>query len=123
VGRIVQALSHNLDARTKSVDAVCQAVLRTGRWLARTHPQVHSPDDWTRDLALEYVVSLNHPEVGDFVAAAPIGKRLGVPLLPRSNDRSLACLRIFFRDCQGWGWCACRFDPGVCLRLPNPQEL
>jgi integrase len=103
----------------KSVDGVCNAVLRTGRWLARTHPEVRSPDDWTRDLALEYVASLSHAEVGDFVAAAPIGKRSGVPLSPRSKDRYLTCLRIFFRDCQEWGWCARHFDPGRALATPK----
>jgi integrase len=102
----------------KSVVGVCHAVLRTGRWLARTHPEVRGPDDWTRDVALEYVASLSHAEVGDFVAA-PIGKRLGVPLSPRSKDHYLASLRIFFRDCQEWGWCARHFDPGRVLATPK----
>jgi integrase len=103
----------------KSVDGVCHGALRAGRWLARNHPQVCSPDDWTRDIALEYVTSLNQAEVGEFVTTSATGKRGGAPLSPRSKDRYLATLRIFFRDCQEWGWCARHFDPGRALATPK----
>jgi integrase len=103
----------------KSVDGVCQSVLRAGRWLARNHPEVCRPDDWTRDLALEYVAAVNRAEVGELVTASATGKRGGAPLSPRSKDRYLTTLRIFFRDCQEWGWCARRFDPGRALATPK----
>jgi hypothetical protein len=102
----------------KSVDGVCHSVLRAGRWLARSHPEVHGPDDWTRDIALEYVASVNQAEVGEF-GTASAGKGHGTPLSPRSKDRYLTTLRIFFRDCQKWGWCARHFDPGRALATPK----
>jgi integrase len=40
-------------------------------------------------------------------------------LSPRSKDRYLTTLRIFFRDCQEWSWCARHFDPGRALATPK----
>jgi hypothetical protein len=102
----------------KSVDGVCHSVLRAGRWLACSHPEVHGPDDWTRDIALEYVASVNQAEVGEF-ATASVRKKGGTPLSPRSKDRYLTTLRIFSRDWQEWGWCARHFDPGRALATPK----
>jgi integrase len=104
----------------KTVQAVYYGALKAGRWLAREHPDVRSPDGWTRDLGLAYVAAVNHGVLSDLVApSAHLERRRGAPLSPRSKDRLLCMLRIFLRDCQEWGWCARRFDPTRALATPR----
>jgi integrase len=104
----------------KTIELVYYGVLKAGRWLAREHPDVRSPDGWTREVALAYVGAVNRSVLGDLVTAgAFMGGRRGAPLSPRSKARLLGALRIFFRDCQEWGWCARRFDPARALATPR----
>jgi integrase len=104
----------------KTIESVYYGALKAGRWLAREHPDVHSPDGWTRELALAYVATVNSAVLGDLVAAsAHLGRRSGRPLSPRSKDRLLCTLRMFLRDCQEWGWCTRRFDSTRVLATPR----
>ncbi len=43
----------------------------------------------------------------------------GKPLSPRSKDSFLGALRVFFRDCQEWGWSPRSFDPGRLFATPR----
>ena len=93
---------------------------RVGRWLAATHPDVHEPDQWTRELCAGYVASLDRSRIGDFTERqAHIAWRLGQPLSARTKDGYLGAIRAFFRDCQEWGWITRRFDPGRALATPR----
>ena len=99
---------------------VKSALLRAGRWLAREHPHIRTPDGWTRELALLYVAAVNHAVLGDCTGPDDTHKQhFGDPVSPPSKDRYLGALRIFFRDCQEWGWCARRFDPARALATPR----
>lgn len=104
----------------RSKKDIYHIVLRVGRWLARCHPEVRSPDDWTRDVALEYVSAVDKLTVGEFSAPNPgRAPRHGEPISARTKDHLLTTLRIFFRDCQEWGWTARRFAPGRALATPR----
>jgi len=99
---------------------VFYAVLKAGRWLAREYPDVRTPEDWTRDVALAYVAAVNSCVLGDLVApSAYKGRPRGAPLSPRSKAHVLGALRTFLRDCHAWGWCARRFDPMRVLATPR----
>lgn len=87
--------------------------------MARHHPDVRSPEAWTRDVAREYVVAVSRAVRGDLVAAGTRVEPHPSPLSPRSKDRYLGTFRIFLRDCQEWGWCTRHFDPARVLSTPR----
>jgi integrase len=103
-----------------SARSVYYAVLKAGRWLAHEHPEVRSPDGWTRDLALAYVSAVNDCKLGEFVTPdAYKGRPSGTSLSPCSKVRLLSAVRTFLRDCQEWGWCARHFDPQRVMATPR----
>ena len=96
------------------------ALLKTGRWLQACHPEITSPGQWDRQLAASYVAAINRMQTGDYVgphADKRIHKRH--PLSPRAKDAYLSALRVFFADCQEWGWISCSFDPWRALATPR----
>ena len=100
--------------------AVYYAALKTGRWLAREHPEVHSPDDWTRDLAVAFVAMVRDAHIGDLAGpGAHVERRRGMPLSPKTKAGLLDSLCTFFRDLQEWGWCGHHFDPRRTLATPR----
>ena len=104
----------------RTATAVYYAALKTGRWLAREHPDVRTPDDWTRDLAIAYVTMVKDARVGDLAGpGAHVERRRGVPLSPKTKAGLLDSLCTFFRDLQEWGWCAHHFDPRRTLATPR----
>ena len=81
-------------------------ILSVGRWLAETHPQCVSPEQWDEALALEYVRYIcTEAKTGDYASANGL-KRLswtgnvGKPLAPRTMNHKLAAMRCFFGDLQ-----------------------
>jgi integrase len=103
-----------------TAETIYGCILRAGRWLAHNHPDVCSPDGWTRDLAVEYVAAVSHAVRGDLVAGGvDYVANKGEPLSASSKYQYLAALRIFLRDCQEWGWCARHFDPARALATPR----
>lgn len=96
-------------------------ILRAGRWLRRTYPEVTDPTAWTLDVATAFVAAVDRLQVGDWSTALQ-SRHLatyGQPLSPRSKASYLAMMRAFFRDCQEWGWISRRFTPGRALRTPR----
>lgn len=99
------------------------ALLRTGRWLRRTHPDVVSPAQWTRELAAEYVAAVDQMVVGQWAKATWIpAPHAGKPVTARAKAAQLSPLRAFFRDCQEWGWIPRHFDPGRYLAVPQSVQ-
>jgi len=96
------------------------ALLKAGRWLQAWHPEVTSPAQWNRQLAASYVAAVNRMQTGDYVsprANGPIHERR--PLAPRTKDTYLSALRVFFADCQEWGWIPRSFDPWRAFATPR----
>jgi integrase len=105
-------------------------LLRIGRWLQGTHPDVSSPEQWTREIALAFVADVCEWYVGDWAPQPPAansGNRLGA----KAKANIIATARGFFSDCQQWHWLPKRFDPTRCLRpppflrgkiIPNPAQ-
>lgn len=97
-------------------------LLRVGRWLARRHPEVTSPEQWTYELAAEYVAAVDEMTVGEFTTAgdyARFAPHLGKPLRPNSKVHQLTVLRAFFRDLQEEPHnLPRRFNPDRALRAP-----
>jgi integrase len=107
----------------KTREGVFYGVLRAGRWLALEHSSIRSPEGWTRELAAAYVAAIDRGCVGELcVPGHRLGGRDGLPLSPRSKDRLLQSVRVFFKDCRDWGWCELRFDPQRALATPRSVQ-
>jgi integrase len=108
----------SLTAKTRA--ATRDAILKAGRWLQATHPQITTPEQWTRELAAEYVAAVTRMKVGEYVwRTAGLGHTFGRPLSPRSKDRYLDALRRFFADAQEWEWISRRFNPFRVFATPR----
>jgi hypothetical protein len=90
-----------------------------GRWLARCHPLVMSPVDWTMDLALDYVRYVAGKCVGDDNASGRRMARQGDPLSPGGKVALLSAVRTFFNDLQDWEWIKRRFNPNRGFVVPK----
>ena len=103
-------------------------LLTAGRWLAQNYPEVTQPDQWTRQLALEYVAAINRMKVGDY-SKPRRDSIIGREFAPSTKSEHLQAMRRFFLDCQEWEWIPIRFNPNAALatpraitRLIGPQE-
>jgi integrase len=94
-------------------------IYKLGRWLAVHHPEIDSPELWTRDLCAEYVAAVGRMRVGDYTVRKTDLPRAGQRLSPRAMAAELAAVRTFYWDCQEWGWIPRRFDPGRSLAVPR----
>ncbi len=96
-------------------------LLKVGRWLAAEHPDVESPEQWTREFAVEYLAAVDRMKTGEWGIswARQNPNKVGKPSQPRSKDHQIYAARVFFRDLQDWGWIPVRFDPGRYLRTPK----
>jgi len=98
-------------------------LLKCGRWLAVAHPEIHSPEQWTYEIALSWVAAVDVMQVGDFDGIRDrrcYGADLGKPLMPRSKYHLLAHLRRFFRDLQDIpSQLPRRFNPERAFRTPR----
>ena len=108
-------------------------LLNVGRWLAKEHPAINSPADWTRDLAAEAVAVTCRWRAGDWCTFAPVHiKNRGNALKPSTYAGRISALRVFFRDLQEWELIPRRFDPirsfvtpkSVLAKIgPNPRII
>ena len=111
-------------------------ILYAGRWLARRHPHVVAPDQWTEELALAMRTAVLEETNDVFVSASgrknlqrrgQLGRRFGHAAI----SQFLASLRRFFRDLQTKAHAVGdeparriprRFDPREALATPEHVE-
>lgn len=95
-------------------------LLKIGRWLSQKYPDIVSPEQWTRDLALLFVADVDKMKVGEWAENTTMpANNIGKPLSPRSKNQLIGTARIFFRDCQEWGWIKRHFSPERALATPR----
>ena len=92
-------------------------LLKVGRWLGEAHPRVASPEQWTRELAAEYVAAVDGFRVGQWGEGDPQGE--SKELAAHTKRGYLGTVRRFLADCQEWGWIPRRFDPYRALATPR----
>lgn len=70
-------------------------LLKIGRWLAQSHTDVTSPEQWDQKLAVEYVAAVDRMKTGDWGSewARLNPHRAGKPSMPRSKDQQLRAPR------------------------------
>lgn len=95
-------------------------LLKVGRWLADVHPDILTPEQWTREIATEYVAAASQMVIGQWVDATKgHDEEIGKPLTAKTKASHLGALRIFFRDCQEWNWIPRSFDLRRSLATPR----
>jgi integrase len=98
---------------------VYYSLLIAGRWLSEVHPEITSPEQWTRQLAAEYVAAVDRAAVGQWTSGLSYNrKNKGKPLAPYTKAQYLYAIRTFFKDCYEWEWIEQRFDPTCALKTP-----
>jgi integrase len=95
-------------------------LLKIGRWLHGSHPDVTGPGQWTRQLAAEAVAAIDRMQRGEYTASHPGPlPAAGHALSPRSKAAALHALSIAFRDAQEWEWISRRFNPSRSFAIPR----
>ncbi|MGI9294249.1 MAG: tyrosine-type recombinase/integrase [Pseudomonadales bacterium] len=95
-------------------------ILKAGRWLQDAHPDITRANQWTRELAADYVATVSRLKIGDYVSrTAAIAGALGKPVSARTKDTYLGAMRCFFADLQEWEWIPRRFDPSRAFATPR----
>jgi len=102
-------------------DGYLRTLYKAGRWLASTHPDVTSPQQWGYQLAAEWVQAVDEMNVGDWITGQKLhAKKLGQPISPRSKVQHLVALGIFFKDLQEEPFHLPRiFNPHRAFRIPQ----
>jgi len=98
------------------------ALIKVGRWLHAEHPDRADPASWDRELAAEWVATVQRLKVGELsksLNANAMRARCGEVLSPRSKASLLGSIRVFFCDLQEWEWIERRFDPRRALGIPR----
>ena len=99
---------------------VSAAVFKAGRWLQSAHPEVTTPEHWTRELAADYVAAVCRMKIGDHVSrTSGITRSIGKPVSARTKDYLCGSMRRFFADLQDWEWIPRRFNPFRVFATPR----
>lgn len=93
-------------------------LLVAGRWLNATHPSITRPDQWSRQLAAEYIATVSRMKVGQFIDD-PRQTATNRPLSPSSKFAHIQALRCFFSDAMTWDWMTPQFDPRRTFQCPR----
>lgn len=106
-----------LAASTRS--GIYSKLLTVGRWLAQVHPEIESPEQWTREVALEFAAAVDRLTVGAWAHRSLPAHIVSKPMKPKAKVHHFSSMRIFFRDLQQWEWIPRRFDPFRCFATPR----
>jgi hypothetical protein len=87
-------------ARPSTRKSGYHVLLKVGRWLGSAHPEIVSPEQWTRELCVEYVAALSRMKIGEHLGNGGFlvtRQLVGKPLKAATIDGNLGKLRKFFR--------------------------
>jgi integrase len=93
-------------------------LLQVGRWLAETHPEITSPEQWTREIAAEFIATVDRMHKGQY-ALNERHHDPNTPLSANAKKNIIATISVFFQDCQEWEWLKRRFDPRRSFRVAS----
>lgn len=90
-----------------------------GRWLLQNHPEITSPQQWDRQFAAQVVGAIDRFNTGDYSSGYYGRPGESRPWTAHSKNQTFTALRVFFTDCQQWGWLEVRFNPNTAFAIPN----
>ncbi|EBY6851867.1 integrase [Salmonella enterica subsp. enterica] len=98
-------------------------ILRCGLWLAKAHPDVKAPTDWSIEICASFIAAVGRIKVGELSLGTVRGlrqsRRSGEPMMPHSRAHFIYSLRRFMSDFELWGWGRLKFSPARHLCTPN----
>ena len=97
-------------------------MLRTGLWLAKAHPEVTSPAQWTVESLADFLAAVDRRAVGEWVLSSSghVRRRdVGKPMDANSKRVIYHAVRRFLGDVQLWGWATLRCNPRYHLATPT----
>ncbi|MBV9385712.1 MAG: site-specific integrase [Chroococcidiopsidaceae cyanobacterium CP_BM_ER_R8_30] len=99
-------------------------LLKIGRWLAQEYPEVTSPEQWDRQLVVNFITAVDNWKVGDFTVSllTSFQPNFGQTLSAPAKESILLAVRSFLKDLQEWGWISARFNPIQVLRTPRKWQ-
>lgn len=92
---------------------------KVGRWLHVDHPEIVSPDLWTRRTAADFIAIFSRLHCGEYLEYGRKHPRSGEPLVAASKAHLINVVCGFFCDCQEWEWIPRRFDPKRSIVTPR----
>lgn len=101
-----------------TIRTMFSVILIGGRWAAEKHPDVISPDQWTRDMAAEYIADTMQATVGQWAGHNRNRSRFGQPISAAGRAMRIDSIRGFFCDLIEWEWIKPRFDPRRVMSMP-----
>jgi len=98
-------------------------ILRCGLWLAREHPEIREPSDWTMATCASFIAAVGRMKVDELSLGTARGvrrsSRSGEPMLPNSRAGFVYAVRRFMIDYENWGWGRLKFSPSRHLSTPD----
>lgn len=98
-------------------------ILRCGLWLAKEHPDVKAPTDWSIEICASFIAAVGRMKVGELSLGTVRGRRQsrrsGEPMMPHSRANFIYSLRRFMSDFELWGWRRLKFSPARHLFTPD----
>ncbi|MEY8773022.1 tyrosine-type recombinase/integrase [Erwinia sp. ACCC 02193] len=109
--------------RPRSRESQYSFILRCGLWLAREHPEIREPSDWTMEICASFIAAVGRMKVGELSLGTAQGtrrsSRSGEPMLPNSRAGFVYAVRRFMIDYENWGWGRLKFSPSRHLSTPD----
>jgi hypothetical protein len=96
-------------------------ILRAGLWLAKAHPVVTNPAQWTVEVCADFLAAVDRLTVGEWTlsSASHVRRRnAGKPMDANSKRVIYHAIRRFLGDVQLWGWATLRCNPRYHLATP-----
>ncbi|WP_325178116.1 hypothetical protein [Pantoea sp. 1B4] len=109
--------------RPRSRESQYSFILRCGLWLAREHPEICEPSDWTMEICASFIAAVGRMKVDELSLGTAQGvrrsSRSGEPMLPNSRACFVYAVRRFMIDYENWGWGRLKFSPSRHLSTPD----
>lgn len=96
--------------------------LKIGRWLAQNYPEIVTPEQWNRDVAINFIAAVDKWTIGQWAGETKKNSniyRIGEPLTPRGKAHYIQAIRQLIKDCQEWEWISRHFSPLRVLATPR----
>lgn len=96
--------------------------LKIGRWLAQNYPEIVTPEQWNRDIAIKFIAAVDKWTIGQWAGETKKKAniyRFGEPLKPKGKIHYIQAIRQLIKDCQEWEWIPRKFSPNRALATPR----
>lgn len=73
-GYVLRHPSDTSTLRPKTKESNCSLILRTGLWLAQTHPEVRMPESWQMSTCADFIAAVDQLHTRDWSLNSAIAR-------------------------------------------------